>query len=319
MCPPFERHHLEVPDRLDGDHVVRQRVAAVGEAGAGPRMNGKDDGKVDREAGENASEAVAIVDVLGAMQRQQDVAIVLARGNGQARVRVQRGPRVRLHHDVAHELGAVAQPFVREVAHRGLGRRQQHVGQVVGDDAVPLLRHAPVERAQSRLHVRQPRAAAIGERELGGEDGRGQRRVRVAVDQHAIGRVLEHDGLQSDQHVAGHGPVGAAADLEVDVGLGDLQVAEERRAHGIVVVLPGVDQDFGVGAAQRSADRRGLDELGPRSDDGQDPHADSSGGNAVPQRGHGPRKGLPSGSSRKGSPHEQALPSRRAGLPATSS
>ena len=76
--------------------------------------------------------------------------------------------------------------------------------EVVGHDPVALLGHARVERAQAGLDVGEPRPAAIGVGELAGDDRRGQRRVRVAVDEHAVRLVLEHDRLEAAQHLAGH-------------------------------------------------------------------------------------------------------------------
>ena len=99
------------------------------------------------------------------------------------------------------------------------------------------------------------------------------RRVRVAVDQHAVGLVLEDDRLQAADHLAGHGTVRPAANLQVDVGCRQLEVAEEGGAHRLVVVLAGVHQHLGVVVAQDAADGGGLHELRPRPHDGEDDHA----------------------------------------------
>ena len=131
--------------------------------------------------------------------------------------------------------------------------------------------------------------------------------------------MLEDDRLEASQHLAGHRPVRATADLEVDIRLWDLEVPEEGGAHRLVVVLPGMDEDLGVRRAQRAADGSRLHELGARPDDAQDPHASGAGGNGSPQRGQSPSKAPPSSRSWSGCPQTQTLPSRRAGFPTTSS
>src|SRR6188508_1092770 len=165
----------------------------------------------------------------------------------------------------------------------------------------------------------EPRPPAIGIGDLARDDGRGEGRIGVSVDEDAVRLALEYHRLEATEHLTGHRAVRAAADLQVDVRAGHLEVAEEGRAHGVVVVLAGVDEDLLVVAAEDAADRRGLDELRPRADDGEDPHlSPRGGGNASPQRGHRPWNVSPS-TSRSGWPQGQALPRRRAGLPATSS
>ena len=120
-------------------------------------------------------------------------------------------------------------------------------------------------------HGRRPSAKV----ELRGHDRPGQGRVRVAVDEHAVGPSLDEHRLEAAQHLAGHRAVRPAADLQVHgPARRHLEVAEEGRAHRVVVVLAGVDQDLvGAAAAQRAADRRRLHELRPRADDGDDLHA----------------------------------------------
>ena len=87
-----------------------------------------------------------------------------------------------------------------------------------------------VERAQPGLDVRQPRAPAVAIGELGGHHGArpASSSCRRRRGRHRA-RCVEHDRLEAAQHLAGHRAVRAAADLEVHVRLGHLEVAEERR------------------------------------------------------------------------------------------
>ena len=159
---------------------------------------------------------------------------------------------------------------------------------MVGDDPVPLLGHRPVERAQPGLDVCQPRAPAAGVGRLAGHDSRGERRIGVAVHEHPVRPLCFDDRFEAQDHLRGLGAVRAAAHLEVDVGLGDLQITEEGGAHRVVVVLAGVHQHFRVGRKQHAADGCGLDELRSGADHGQDFHgrsASPTGGKCEPQRG----------------------------------
>ena len=108
---------------------------------------------------------------------------------------------------------------------------------MVGEHAVVLLGHPPVERAQPGLEV--------GDRQvqLHRGEGAGQRRVGVAVDQHPVGALLVEHGVERGEHGAGLHAVAARADAEVDVRVRDAQVGEEDVGHARVVVLAGVHDD----------------------------------------------------------------------------
>ena len=137
---------------------------------------------------------------------------------------------------------------------------------MVGQDAVDLLGHAPVERAQAGLDV--------GDRDvqLGGREGAGERRVGVAVDEQPVRLPGDELALDPGQHLAGLGAVGPGADLEVDVRIGDAELVEEDARHLVVVVLAGVKKRLAVAPPKDAGDRPGFDELGACADDGQDVH-----------------------------------------------
>ena len=87
-------------------------------------------------------------------------------------------------HDVTDDLDGARHRLAREVARRDLRRREQQRAQMVGDDAVDLLGHRAIEGAHPRLDV--------GDRNLrlGRREGAGEGRVRVAVDEHRVGRLV---------------------------------------------------------------------------------------------------------------------------------
>ena len=59
----------------------------------------------------------------------------------------------------------------------------------------------------------------------------------------------------------------AGPDAQVHVRRRDLEAVEEDAGHLVVVVLPGVHEDFLVPLPQLAADGSRLDELRPRADD----------------------------------------------------
>ena len=91
---------------------------------------------------------------------------------------------------VADEVDAVGHALGREVGDGGRRRREQPAREVVGHDAVDLLGHPPVEAAQAGLDVRD------GDAELRRGERPGERRVRVAVDEHRVRPLGDEDRLE---------------------------------------------------------------------------------------------------------------------------
>jgi hypothetical protein len=135
---------------------------------------------------------------------------------------------------------------------------------VIGNDAIELLGHAPIEAAQSGLYVRH-RDVQLGRCQRPGEC-----RVGIAVDQHDIRSVLLQVRLDGLQHARRLPSLGGGAHPEVDRRRGNVQLLEEHTRHGIVVVLSGVYDlvaDLAASVAHGAAHRRQLHELRPRADD----------------------------------------------------
>jgi hypothetical protein len=170
-------------------------------------------------------------------------------------------------HHVTGQPGAVRQALRREVAHGLLGRGQQQVGAVVGEDAVVLLRHAPVEGAQAGLQV--------GDRQvhLHGGQRAGDGGVGVAVDEHPVGLLAVQHRVERREHRAGLHAVAAGADAEVDVGVRDAEAGEEDVGEVRVVMLPGVHDDVLVlSPGEGRGDGRELHQLRTGPDDADDFH-----------------------------------------------
>jgi hypothetical protein len=169
-------------------------------------------------------------------------------------------------HHVPDHVDAVADAFAIEVLRRHLGGTEEERRELVGQHAVDLLGHAPVERAQPGLDVghRDP--------QLGRRQGRCKGAVGVPVDQHPLGLHLAQDALDADQDPPGLLGVGAGAGLEPQVGLGQPELVVEHLGQLVVVVLAGVQRYQLDPALQRGVERRGLDELGPVAGDREEPH-----------------------------------------------
>ena len=224
-------------------HARVQLEARGLQALAGARVAGVQDRhivflgqRVDR--GEQAREVGLGVDVLLAVGREQHVAPGLKAELGQD-VRgldlVQVGSQD-LGHGRARDVGALrGAAGVLEVATGVLGVGQVYVGDHVDDAAVGLLGQALVLAAVARLHVEDGDVQALG------RDG-GQAAVGVAQDQKRVGLDLDHQLVTRGDDVAhGLAQVGAHG-VQVDIRIGELQVAEEDAVERVVVVLPGVSQ-----------------------------------------------------------------------------
>ena len=174
----------------------------------------------------------------------------------------------RVDHHVADERDALGRNALAREVRRGrpLGGVEQ-VGDLVGEDAVDLLRHRAVEAAQARLHVHD-RDVLLHRHQAAGERG-----VHVADDEHRGGPVLVEHRFEAAHDLGGLHRVRAGAHLEVQVGRGQPQVGEEPVAHRRVVVLAGVHEHgarHARVARERGEQRRHLHEVGPCADDAED-------------------------------------------------
>ena len=124
-----------------------------------------------------------------------------------------------------------------------------------------------VERAHPRLDVRDRDAG------LRGGQPAGERRVRVAVDEHDVGPLVRQQRAERGEHARGLLGVRPACRGRARArAAGRPSSREEHRRQLVVVVLAGVDEQLLVALAQRARHRRRLDELRPVPDDGDDLH-----------------------------------------------
>ena len=220
--------------------------------------------RVDRR--EQAREVRLGVDILLAVGREQHIALGLQAELGKdARGLdlVQVGAQDLCHGRPCHVGALRGAAGVPEVAAGVLGVGQVDVGDHVDDAAVGLLGQALVLAAVARLHVEDGDVQALG------RDG-GQAAVGVAQDEQRVGLDLDHQLVARGDDVAhGLAQVGAHG-VEVDVGVGELQVAEEDAVERVVVVLPGVRQQAVEVAAALLDDLGQADDLWARAHDDQE-------------------------------------------------
>lgn len=184
-----------------------------------------------------------------------------------ALARDRRQLEARVEHHVADDVHAVRDRLRLEIANGGLGRAEEERREAVGDDPVQLLRHLPVERTQPRFHVRD------GDSQLRRRERAGERRVRIAVDEHAVRLLVEHGALDPREHPRRLLRVRPRAGLEPVGGRREPELVEEDLRELPVVVLAGVQHDLvDACVAQRDGDRPGLDELGAVAHDGEHAH-----------------------------------------------
>ena len=171
---------------------------------------------------------------------------------------------------VAGDVDALAgHAFAEQQVARARRRREQVLGQVIGEDAVDLLRHGAIVRAQAGFDV------AHLDAELVRGHGARQHRVRVALHQQDVGPLPLEDRLHAEHDRADLVRLAARAHLQVDVGLRQLQLPEEHAVELERVMLAGVDQHVRhLARAARADHGRHLHDLGPGADGDRDPHRD---------------------------------------------
>src|SRR5262249_23537677 len=201
----------------------------------------------------------------------------------------------------------------RQIRRRAIAGTTQAIRDVIGDDAIDFLRHRAIERSKPRLDVHD------GHMQLGGGERARQRRVRVAVHEHLVGTFVLDRAFNSGEHVRGVASVRERSDAELVIGRRDGEFVKELFGHLRVVVLAGVDEHFVGARAQRPTHRGGLDELRPRSHDGQNLHArctrSRSNRYRMPHAEHDTVTGPPFSGASSRTPHEHIHPARRAGTP----
>jgi hypothetical protein len=177
-------------------------------------------------------------------------------------------------HRVADELHAlVLDALSAQVLDRLLRVQEAERGEVVGGDAVGLLRHRPVEAAQSRFDVAHSHAKLVGtqRRPEGG--------VHVARNQDEVRPLLREHGpepLQNSRDLLG---VRAGSHAQDVIGLRHAELLQEDLGHQAVVVLPGVHgrrSPAGKSASQLPDDGSHLDHVGTRTDDAHNSHCGRS-------------------------------------------
>ncbi len=172
-------------------------------------------------------------------------------------------------HHVADDVHIAGDRLGAQVCRGRVGGAQQQRREVVGEHAVELLGHAPVERAHAGLDVHDRRGG------LRCSERAGERRVGVAVYEHRVRCQLGDQRLERAEHACRLPGVRAAADAQLAVGPRQSQLGEEHTRERVVVVLAGVHEHLLVALAQRPRHGRCLDELRPVADDCEDLHARS--------------------------------------------
>ena len=116
-----------------------------------------------------------------------------------------------------------------------------------------------------RSKLRIPADIDDGTCSLAAAKAPGERGVGVAIDDHGVEPAAHKAFLDGSQHPAGLHAMPARADVQVHVGVAEVQIAKELAAHVVVVMLAGMYQGLDVAPlAEFAAERRRLHELRPR-------------------------------------------------------
>jgi hypothetical protein len=102
----------------------------------------------------------------------------------------------------------------------------------------------------------------------------GNSRVRVSVKEHPVRTLGQEHGFEASNHRGSLLAVQPGADLEIVRRVSNGQIAEERAAHRVVVMLTGVDDPMlNAGVRRKHPIHHGeLYELRPGANDRGDPH-----------------------------------------------
>lgn len=128
----------------------------------------------------------------------------------------------------------VEEALSSEVLDGRVGRGEEYCREPVADDAVHLLGHRHVERAQAGLDVVHRHV------EFAGGHGAGERRVGVAVEYHAVEMLRQQHILDAGDHLGGLLAVPPRPHVQVVIRVRDAELVEEHLRHVGVVVLPRV-------------------------------------------------------------------------------
>ena len=139
----------------------------------------------------------------------------------------------RVAHHVADHLAASRDTLRLELRGRALVRAEEQCRQPIDLDPVPFFGHRQVEAAQPGLDVRDRHLLACGVRS-------GQRRVRIAEDEHPV-RPLCLDHLPDRR---GHDHRVGGAQVEPVRRLREAELVEEDLRHVGIPVLAGMQHDL---------------------------------------------------------------------------
>ena len=229
-------------------------------------MHGEDDHLVDEVQAVDDLAEPRLLDVRLAVDRGDDVRARLVRDR-------ERGARdgteepARVGHHVAHDVEAAEHALVLQRPLRAVVGAEEEPRDPVDLDARVLLGHGEVAAAKTGLDVRDRN------RRVRSRPRSCQRRVRVAVHEDDVGLLARDPCRDLRLHPIDVGRV----QVEPVARLREPELVEEDLRHDVEPVLPRVQDDLVEAClAHRRGQRRGLDELRPVADDGEDLHGASN-------------------------------------------
>ncbi len=196
-------------------------------------------------------------------------------------------------HQVTDEDDAVVHTLGRQVGHGRRRRCEQPARQMVGDDAVDLLRHGRGRRSAGRP-PRAPQECPV----LAAASAPASVEFVSPTTSTASGRSAARIGSRATQHAPGLVGPAATADAQT---CGPASEARAPRRSRRPSPRPSAGRCRSrislVACAQRRLERRQLDQLRPRPDDGRDAHGGCRPLRSLPRGGRCRRRGRREGAT----------------------
>ncbi len=127
-------------------------------------------------------------------------------------------------------------PLPQQVVSGRFFSGKQQFRNLIRQYPVDLLGHGAIPTAQPCFHMNHRNTFFHGDQRTGNGG------IHVAHHQYCMGQLIIEDRLKTFHDICRLCGMGAGSHLEINIGLGDMQLLKEGCLHGGIVMLPGMNQ-----------------------------------------------------------------------------